>query len=217
MLSRLLTGVCAVAGSLTGAQFPAFYTQYLQYVSGRLSQVMRDLQPVLQEAQARGLSVETYLARAAQESNAYTEASVKGDVQAYVDLRQLENAYTALSDTTALMQPVVFAQHLRFEDASRVVDSYTPALPLSPEGIAYGASGLLIGIVVAWLLETPARLWQDARVRRRLRRREAPHQTSAKSGGRREPRALDTGNAGTGAAPTVGGSAGVSKDRLETA
>jgi hypothetical protein len=171
MLSRLLTGVCAVAGSLAGAQFPAVYTQYLQYISGRLTQVLSDLRPVLQDAQARGLSVETYLERAAEESGSYTSRMVESDMRAYTDLRQLEGAYSALSDAGPTMQPVAFVQHLNITDIEAVFRHYTPALPISTEGLAYGGAGLILGLALAWVLESPLRVWHDARRKRRRRRK----------------------------------------------
>ena len=171
MLSRLITGICAVAGTFAGAQFPAFYTQYLQHVSGRLTQVMRDLRPVLQDAQARGLSVQTYLERAAAESGSYTRKMVQSDMQAYADLQRLETAYHALSTADPERQPIALARHLNLADAQAVMRDYTPALPLSTEGVTYGGAGLLLGLVAAWVLESPLRVWHEARRKRRLRRR----------------------------------------------
>lgn len=176
MLSRLLTGICAVAGTFAGAQFPAFYTQYLQHVSGRLTQVMRDLRPIIQDAQARGLDVSTYLSRAAAESGDYTKQMVQSDIQAYGDLKDLEAAYTALSNAGTAMQPVAFARHVSLTDAEIVLRHYTPSLPLSMEGIAYGGTGLLIGLVAAWVLESPLRVWHDMRRERRQRRRKIARQ-----------------------------------------
>jgi hypothetical protein len=187
MLSRLLTGVCAVAGSLAGAQFPAFYTQYLQHVSGRLTQVLRDLRTVLQDAQARGLSVETYLERAAQESGSYTRRMVESDMRAYADLRELEQAYSALSDAGATMQPVAFVRHLNVADIEAVFRHYTPALPISTEGLAYGGAGLILGLSLAWVLESPLRVWHDARRKRRRRRKQG-----SAAGGRSTPAEHDT-------------------------
>jgi hypothetical protein len=171
MLSRLLTGICAVAGTFAGAQFPAFYTQYLQHVSGRLTQVMRDLRPILQDAQARGMDVATYLGRAAAESGDYTRQMVRGDIRAYADLKNLEAAYTALSDAGPAMQPVAFARHVSLADAEIVLRHYTPSLPLSMEGMAYGGAGLLLGLFIAWVLESPLRVWHDMRRKRRQRQR----------------------------------------------
>jgi len=170
MLSRLLTGICAVAGTLCGAQFPAFYTQYLQHVSGRLTQVMRDLRPILQEAQARGLSVDTYLARAAAESGSYTRSMVEADMAAYADLQRLEAAYRALTAADKTMQPVAFARHLDPGTVETVMRDFTPALPLSTQGLTYGGVGLLLGLLAAWMLESPLRVWHDIRRKRRLRR-----------------------------------------------
>jgi len=172
MLSRLLTGICAVAGTFAGAQFPAFYTQYLQHVSGRLTQVMRDMRPIIQDAQARGMDVAAYLGRAAAESGDYTKQMVKSDIQAYADLKALEAAYSALSDAGPAMQPIAFARHIRVSDAEIVLRHYTPSLPLSMEGLAYGGAGMILGLMVAWVLESPLRVWHDMRRKRRQRRRE---------------------------------------------
>ncbi len=171
MLSRLITGVCAVAGTFAGAQFPAFYTQYLQHVSGRLTQVMRDLRPVLQDAQARGLSVPTYLERAAAEGGSYTRTMVQSDMQAYADLQRLEAAYSALSGAKPTMQPVALARHVNVADGQAVMRDFAPALPVTTEGITYAGAGLLLGLIAAWVLESPLRVWHDARRKRRLRRR----------------------------------------------
>lgn len=179
MLSRLLTGICAVAGAFTGAQFPAFYTQYLQHVSGRLTQVMRDLRPILQDAQARGMDVATYLGRAAAESGDYTRQMVRGDIRAYADLKTLEAAYTALSDAGPAMQPVAFARHVSLADADVVLRHYSPSLPLSMEGMAYGGAGLLLGLFIAWVLESPLRVWHDMRRKRRQRQRRRVRQDPA--------------------------------------
>lgn len=176
MLSRLITGVCAVAGSVAGAQFPALYSQYLHHVSGRLTQVLRDLEPVLQAAQARGLSVEDYLRRAAQEKTDYSAASVAGDIRAAADLKTLEAAYAALSGAGPAMQPVAFARHAELATLEMLLRDFTPGLPLSLPGLAYGGVGLLLGLMVAWVLESPLRVWQDHQHRRRRgrRRRAAP-------------------------------------------
>lgn len=171
MLSRLITGICAVAGSFAGMQFPAFYSQYLQYVSGRLTQVMRDLRPVIQDAQAQGVEVRTYLERAAAQSSEYTDTMVEGHMRAYQELQRLEDAYGALSEAGPAMQPFALARHISLADAETVLSIYTPSLPLTTEGLAFGGTGLLIGLLAAWVLESPLRVWQEMRRKRRLRRR----------------------------------------------
>jgi hypothetical protein len=115
--------------------------------------------------------VATYLGRAAAESGDYTRQMVRGDIRAYADLKNLEAAYTALSDAGPAMQPVAFARHVSLADAEIVLRHYTPSLPLSMEGMAYGGAGLLLGLFIAWVLESPLRVWHDMRRKRRQRQR----------------------------------------------
>jgi hypothetical protein len=82
------------------------------------------------------------------------------------------------------MQPVAFARHVSLADAEIVLRHYTPSLPLSMEGMAYGGAGLLLGLFVAWVLESPLRVWHDLRRKRRQRRRQQA---------RREPELAPTG------------------------
>ena len=184
MLSRLLTGICATAGSLAGAQFPNVYAQYLQQISGRLTQVLRDLAPVLQAAQARGVSVEAYLRRAAAETTAYTEASVQGDLRAVADMQVLEVTYSALSGAEPALRAVVFVRHLDWATLEAVLADYTPGVPLTQAGLIHAGAGLLIGLSAAWVLESPLRVWHDRRRRKRRARQSARPQARAVKGAR---------------------------------
>lgn len=168
MLSRILNGVCAVAGAGLLAQFPAFYRQYLQQVSGRLAQARADLRPVIEDAAARGLDVPEYLDRAAREGGALTGMLVEGYRGTWQAVQRLEASYAALASADVLARPAVFARHLDGAVAAQTLRDFAPALPLTAEGLAYAGTGVLAGIAVAWGLEWPWHIW---RRRRRARRR----------------------------------------------
>jgi len=163
MLTRILNGLCAAAGAGGAAQFPAFYRQYLQQVSGRAAQAAEDLRPVIADAEARGLTVPDYLAQAAGEGGALTGTLVAGYRGAWETLRRLEEAYAALSGADVLARPVAFARHFDGGIAVRTFQDFAPALPLTTEGLAYAGVGALVGIAAAWGLEAPARAWRRRR------------------------------------------------------
>lgn len=175
MLARLANGLFAAAGAAAAAQFPAFYGQYLQNLSGRLAQVRADLAPVLDDARARGLSLGEYLARAEREGGELTGTLVAGYRSAHRALQRLENAHTALSEAGPLDRPLVLLRHLDWRIAGSAAEGFAPGLPLTAEGGAYALAGLLLGLGLLWLLERPVALWR----RRRARRHPAPAPASA--------------------------------------
>jgi len=165
MLTRVLNGVCTIAGAAGVAQFPAFYRQYLQQISGRLAQAAEDLGPVIADARARGLSVPDYLARAAREGGDLTGTLVAGYRATWSSFQRLEQSYAALSQAAVVERPLAFLRYLQPEVAARTLRDFAPALPLTAEGLAYAAAGGLLGVLVAWALEAAGR-----RLGRRLRR-----------------------------------------------
>lgn len=175
MLARLINGLCAAAGAGAMAQFPAFYTQYLQHISGRLGQARADLAPVRQDAQQRGLEIAEYLERASREGGDLTATLVAGYRDAFESLTRLEQSYAALSAADPLTRPVALARHLHLEAARGTLADFAPALPLSAEGFVYAGVGLIAGLGLAWALERPYAVW----CRRRARRRDTRDQQEA--------------------------------------
>lgn len=171
MLARLVNGLSAAAGAAAAAQFPSFYAQYVQHVSGRLSQARADLKPVMRDAAERGLDLSAYLEQARREGGELTATLVKGYVNAIETLRRLEGAYAALREAGPLERPFVFARHFHGEVAQGTLHNFAPALPLSAEGLAYASAGLLLGIAGAWCVE-----WAWGLRRRWRGRKTKPHE-----------------------------------------
>ncbi len=166
MLGRVYNGVCASLGAAASAQFPAFYTQYLQRVSGQLDQARMDIAGVVESARNRGLSVSEYLDEVAEHGDEYSQEWEPGARTTYEALQNLEAAYTALRTADVFERPAVFFMHLRADTAQAALYDFTPALPLSMQGLGYAGAGVLIGIVFAWISERPLVL-----LRNRLRAR----------------------------------------------
>ena len=173
MLVRLANGLFAAAGAAGAAQFPAFYRQYLQHLSGRLAQARDDLAPVLEDARQRGLSLGEYLARAQAEGGELTGTLVAGYRSTYQAFERLQAAHQALSTAAPLERPLALARHLDMRIAEGTLDGFAPALPLTAEGGGYALVGLLAGLLVVWTLERPAVALRRRRHVRRLRRQAA--------------------------------------------
>ncbi|WP_051431973.1 DUF2937 family protein [Rhodovibrio salinarum] len=195
MFARLANGLFAAAGAASAAQFPAFYQQYLQHLSGRLAQARDDLAPVIQDAQARGLSVSDYLDRAATEGGELTGTLVAGYRSTYQAFERLQAAHQALTDAGPLDRPLALARHLDMQIVEGTLHGFAPALPLTVEGGGYALAGLLLGLLAVWTLERPALAVRRRRHVRRLRRQTADAASriaplGPAEGTRREPRLL---------------------------
>jgi hypothetical protein len=194
LLARLANGLFAAAGAAGAAQFPAFYRQYLQHLSGRLAQAREDLAPVVADAEKRGLSLGEYLDRAAAEGGELTGTLVAGYRSTYQAFERLREAHQALSAAGPLERPIALARHLDVRIAEGTLEAFAPALPLSVEGGGYALAGLLLGLLLVWGLERPAVAWRRHRHVRRLRRQAADAAArlappvDAGGGGRRTPR-----------------------------
>jgi hypothetical protein len=145
-LPRLLS---ALFGAGLLAQFPAFYRQYLQSLGGRLDQAELQEARVYAAAERSGLTVDDFLGRFADNPDMAIQDG--GDIAASVlsDAQHLREALAALGEATALERPFAFVHHLDPAVVTAAAERFGPALPLSFEGLVYGALGLLLGAGVA--------------------------------------------------------------------
>ncbi|WP_200339950.1 DUF2937 family protein [Rhodovibrio sodomensis] len=173
MLARLANGLFAAAGAAGAAQFPAFYRQYLQHLSGRLAQARADLAPVLQDARQRGLTLGEYLDRAQAEGGELTGTLVAGYRATHQAFERLQTAHQALTRAGPLERPIALARHLDMRIAEGTLEGFAPGLPLTAEGGGYALAGLLLGLLTVWTLERPAAVLRRHRQIRRLRRQTA--------------------------------------------
>jgi hypothetical protein len=148
MLYRLTQTLFGAAGASLSSQFPAFFVQYRQQLAGRLAQLREDLAPVFAAAAEQDLTAEELLARAAAENGEYSRVLVEATAQALARLAQLSDAYAALTESAPVVRLAVFLKHLDGEIAAATAAHFTPALPLSLEGLLHAAIGLLCGLLL---------------------------------------------------------------------
>lgn len=170
LLDRLL----CVAGAVTLSQAPEFFQQYLQRLGGHLDEARRQLARYEQVARETGVTLQGLIDTA----RAQTSAPVAklGDVIAETQTRvlELEYAETALRTAAAWERPWVFLRVVDHSIASRTLDVFKPAVPVTLEGLAYAVAGMVLALALYQLaLAWPARAW----LRRRGNKLQPPSPT----------------------------------------
>jgi hypothetical protein len=156
LVGRLPSLFSGLLGAGVLAQFPAFFQQYLQSLGGRLDQAELQEARVLAAAEHHGLTVEDYLTRFAEAPDPAIRDGGEIAASLLSDAEHLRQALSGLSEATAVERPFAFVEHLDPAILSATAERFGPALPLSFEGLVYGALGLLLGAGLA------AGLWAGA-------------------------------------------------------
>lgn len=146
MILQLVRGGGAVIGAGAFAQFPEYFQQYLQRLGGRRDQARLDLAPLESDAAAAGRSVPAYLEEQLASDNSELRESAQRELGRLDNARDLESAYEALSLAAPHERPFVFAQHFDSHLAESTLSIFAPAMPVTTEGLIYGAVGILVGV-----------------------------------------------------------------------
>lgn len=160
LLDRLL----CVTGAVTLAQAPEFFQQYLQRLGGHLDEARLQLARYEQVARETGVTLQGLIDTA----RAQTAAPVAklGDVIAETQARvtDLEAAEIALRTATSWERPFVFLRVLDHSIASRTLEVFKPAVPVTLEGFTYAVAGMVLALALYRLtLAWPLRYWLERR------------------------------------------------------
>lgn len=148
MFARILYSLGAVAGGAAFSQFPEYYAHYVQRLGGRIDQARARAAEIRIDAAAKGLSVEDYIETFLQSQ----PHSLEGErmAESIFELGRMEAAYEALRGAATLDRPFVFAEHFNAGLLEATLGDFAPALPLTPEGLAYAAAGALAGLMTCF-------------------------------------------------------------------
>lgn len=149
MIGRLLRACFAILGAAAFAQFPEFYQQYLQRLGGRLDQARFDLNRLIEDAATLGRTVEAYIQELFASGGEAAQLAAKRELARLDGAKELEQAYHALSQAGPLERPVAFLHHFDPGLAEATLQTFAPGLPVTLEGFAYAATGLLAGLLVS--------------------------------------------------------------------
>lgn len=143
-LDGLLDRAFALAGAILLAQFPQFFSQYLQRLGGHLDELRVTVYAYEKAAAEAGLSLEKYIEEHLASGSEVFISSGEVIAGLVERLLGLEQSYAALMDTAPLSRWLIFMQEADRSIAMETWRSYTPGLPVSVEGFIY-AAGLLLG------------------------------------------------------------------------
>ncbi|MGF1629532.1 MAG: DUF2937 family protein [Kiloniellaceae bacterium] len=148
MFARLLYTLGAVSGGAVFSQFPEFYAHYVQRLGGRIDQARLRAAEIRDDAAAKGLSVEDYIENFLDSAPHSLEGGRMSE--SIFQLDRMEAAYRALREAPTLERPFTFAEHMNRGLLEATFGDFAPALPLTPEGLTYAATGALAGLIVCF-------------------------------------------------------------------
>ncbi|NIA70316.1 DUF2937 family protein [Pelagibius litoralis] len=146
MFARFFYTLFAAAGGAGFSQFPEYLAHYLQRLGGRIDQARVRVSEIKEDAAEKGMSVPDYIAS----FTASDPHGLEGERmrESFFDLADMETAYAALTSAPTLQRPVTFIEHFDSGLVGATLGDFAPALPLTPEGFIYGATGALAGLLL---------------------------------------------------------------------
>lgn len=177
-VGRIANGLAAIVGAGFASQFPEFYQQYLQRLGGRLDQALVQEARIFEAAQGQGLSVPDYVQRFLDSGDPVFRAEGQLLQETLKDAETLRAALVELVNASPLARPFTFAENVDSGLFQATLEAYVPAMPVSVEGFAYAAIGMLLGLLTLATAEkggkSAARRWKRHRARRGERRLSEP-------------------------------------------
>ncbi len=152
MIARLLNGLTAVLGAAAGAQFPAFYQNYLQRLGGRLDQARIEAGRLADAAQAAGLSLADYVERFL--ANADPAIRTTGGLHAatLADHAALGRTQAELAAAIGPERLLAFLRSFDLDLARATLGDFQPSVPLTLEAAVYALAGaalltMILGVI----------------------------------------------------------------------
>lgn len=145
-LRRACLALLAIGGAALGSQVPAFSDQYLQSLGGRLDQARLHARRITETARDQGLTVAAYKARFAASADPVVRAQARVIAAALEDAKRLAAAYKRLVEASPGLRPLLLLGRLDRQVAAATARRFTPAAPLSFDGLLFAALGAVLAL-----------------------------------------------------------------------
>lgn len=157
MIARTLALALGLVSAVAGSQVPEFAQQYRQRLGGAVDELKRVVERFDTDAGAAGLSRDEALRRFAESNDPFLRLRGISMAEAGERLGRLEEQMAAMRDAGAFARIVVLATGADADLAAGTYRAYEPAVPITVEGLAAGASSFVVGYGLFRLLASPFR------------------------------------------------------------
>lgn len=161
-MRRALNMIGGVGLGLTLSQFPEFSQQYEQRLGGAVDELRIIISDFDATAANQGLTRTEALARYAVNNDAFIVERGADMTATLARFERLSTHLAKVENANLFDQLTGITQHYDPEIASRAMEAYKPAVPVTSEGFAFTGIGVLIGYGLLSLV-----LWPFRRRRRR--------------------------------------------------
>jgi hypothetical protein len=153
-LGGLLDRIIAVFGAVGLAQFPQFFSQYIQRLGGHLAEAQFILVRYEMTAEYFGMTLEEYIATHLNSGHEVFVSSGQLITELMERITFLEESLTALKEASIYTRWWVFARKFNYSIAQETWLDFTPGIPTTLEGVIYAICGLLLSWVLFQALKT---------------------------------------------------------------
>ncbi len=146
MIARILVLLVGLVSGTATSQLPEFAQQYRQRLGGTIDALQGVMADFREDASAFGLSVEQAIGRLKATDDAFARKRGASIERTQARLDKLETQQTELQAAGPFVRLGVFVANMDTELAEATARDYEPAVPVTSEGLASAAAGLLAGL-----------------------------------------------------------------------
>ncbi len=167
MIARIIILVLGLGGGVTAAQFPEFVQQYGQRLGGAADELASIVHAFDADAAVHNLTRAEALQRYEDSGDTFLGARGRRMAETVRRYERLSDHRDALEEAAPFQRLAVFVRDFDPEFAQATLAVYKPAVPVTQEGIAHAAAGLLAGLVGGRLILSGTRVFRRSNRRRR--------------------------------------------------
>ncbi|WP_395813954.1 DUF2937 family protein [Devosia sp.] len=138
-----IVGGLALGAALS--QFPEYAQQYTQRLGGAVDELRIITTEFDTAAAAAGLTREAAIARYTAAGDSFIEGRGQSVTRTFSRYDELSAMLTRIRGADAVARVTLLPQFLDSEIGARALDDFKPAIPVTPEGLAYGGTGFVLG------------------------------------------------------------------------
>lgn len=151
-LNWILERFFGVLGAFLGSQLPVFMQQYIQRLSGHITELNQLIEEIRKIAQFSGKSLDQYIQKFLASGD--SDFVRQGEFMRLLIERKVSYSQTLneLMNSSALSKPLIFFKDINYEIANGTFREFIPGMTLNLEGIVYTCVGLIVGCLFYKLL-----------------------------------------------------------------